>query len=450
MSKRKARRSGEARRAVPRSAGGRAGQAGAAAAAHRLRPHQQPRVRHSRAARRRSARGRRHRGRAAADRRRSGLGQDPHADLSHRPSGRRARRRGGELPRHHLHPPRRRRDAGAPCAPAARPARARSPFTPSIRSVSPSCASMRAQPGSIAAFASRAKPSASHSSLRRWSSARTRPNACCAAISREKRTQSWAGAEVTEARAAYARAMALRNWIDFDDLVALVGPRPGRRMRALPSSTASRLRWISVDEFQDVDEQQYRLLTLLAPPDGNLCVIGDPNQAIYGFRGADASCFDRFRQDYPDGPDRAACAQLPLDRHHRHGVLAGHCAAAERADRRDRARHARAHRHPCRADGSAPKPRSVVKTIEHMIGGHSFFSIDSGRAAVGRAGRAGRSPTSPCSTAPTASRRRCARRSTRSGIPYQRQLPCGPRRGAGRARAVAGARRRQRRGDAGG
>src|SRR5205814_10018586 len=60
-------------------------------------------------------------------------------------------------------------------------------------------------------------------------------------------------------------------------------------------------RWISVDEFQDVDEQQYRFLKLLAPPpNANLCVIGDPNQAIYGFRGADASCFERFKQDYPD------------------------------------------------------------------------------------------------------------------------------------------------------
>src|SRR6476646_5490562 len=117
-------------------------------------------------------------------------------------------------------------------------------------------------------------------------------------ISREKRTQSWAGSEVTEARAAYSRAMALRNWIDFDDLVALA-------VRVLMSDPhiaelyRGRWRWISVDEFQDVDEQQYRLLTLLAPPDGNLCAIGAPNQAIYGFRGADASCFDRFRQDYP-------------------------------------------------------------------------------------------------------------------------------------------------------
>ena len=118
------------------------------------------------------------------------------------------------------------------------------------------------------------------------------------AISMEKRTRRWAGAEAGEATIRYQRELALRNWIDFDDLVAL----SVRALVANPAVTAARrdrCRWISVDEFQDVDEQQYHLLTLLAPPDGNICVIGDPNQAIYGFRGADGSCFYRFRQDYP-------------------------------------------------------------------------------------------------------------------------------------------------------
>src|SRR5262249_44744103 len=108
----------------------------------------------------------------------------------------------------------------------------------------------------------------------------------------------WAGAETVEAAAVYGRALAARNWIDFDDLVALAV----RALTADPALTSlyrERFRFISVDEFQDIDEQQYRLLTLLARADDNLCVTGDPNQAIYGFRGADASCFDRFRQDYP-------------------------------------------------------------------------------------------------------------------------------------------------------
>src|SRR5262245_49882449 len=186
------------------------------------------------------------------------------------------------------------------------------------------------------------------------------------AISKEKRTQSWAGAGAAEATAAYGRALATRNWIDFDDLVAL----SVRALTADPGLAAdyrSRWRWISVDEFQDVDEQQYRLLTLLASPESNLCAIGDPNQAIYGFRGADASCFDRFRQDYPAArivsltrnyrstgtivtastqviasPPREPIAAMVCDMHER---IAVHTAPTERAE-----------------------AESIVKAIEEMIG----------------------------------------------------------------------------------
>jgi DNA helicase-2/ATP-dependent DNA helicase PcrA len=198
------------------------------------------------------------------------------------------------------------------------------------------------------------------------------------AISKEKRTQSWAGADVGEAMAAYGAALARRKWVDFDDLIAL-------SVRALLVDTGvaalyrRRFQWISVDEFQDVDEQQYRLLTLLAPSQGNLCVIGDPNQAIYGFRGADASCFERFRQDYP------AAKTVRLTRNYRSTgtiVTASSQVIADRAQEpiaemvRDM--------HERIAVQTAPTERaeaeSVIKTIEHLIGGHSFFSIDSGRA----------------------------------------------------------------------
>jgi superfamily I DNA/RNA helicase len=91
-----------------------------------------------------------------------------------------------------------------------------------------------------------------------------------------------------------------RNWVDFDDLVAL----PAALLESDAEAATlwrGRFSHLCVDEFQDVDEQQYRLLRCLAPPAGNVCVIGDPNQAIYGFRGADAACFTRFRQDFPSG-----------------------------------------------------------------------------------------------------------------------------------------------------
>jgi ATP-dependent DNA helicase UvrD/PcrA len=237
------------------------------------------------------------------------------------------------------------------------------------------------------------------------------------AISKEKRTQSWAGADVAEAMGAYARAMAAHNWIDFDDLIAL-------SVRALTASPElathyrARFRWISVDEFQDVDEQQYRLLALLAPSDGNLCVIGDPDQAIYGFRGADASCFDRFRQDYPTsrlvrlarnyrstgtivtasaqviaGRNGESIAEIVRDMHERIGV---HTAPTEAAE-----------------------AESVVKSIEQIIGGHSFFSIDSGRGTPARA--------SDCSFADFAVLYRTDAQSAalceafdRSGIPFKK------------------------------
>lgn len=201
------------------------------------------------------------------------------------------------------------------------------------------------------------------------------------AISKEKRTQSWAGAGVGEATAAYGRALATRNWIDFDDLVAL----SVRALTADPDLAAryrSRWRWISVDEFQDVDEQQYRLLTLLAPPESNLCAIGDPNQAIYGFRGADASCFERFRQDYP------AARIVRLARNYRStGTIVTASAQVIASRPSEPIAEMVRDMHERIAINTAPTERaeaeSIVKAIEQMIGGHTFFSIDSGRAMGG-------------------------------------------------------------------
>ena len=65
-------------------------------------------------------------------------------------------------------------------------------------------------------------------------------------------------------------------------------------------TSSGRWPWVFVDEYQDVDEHQYELLRLLVPPDGNICAIGDPDQAIYSFRGADVQFFLRFSQDFVD------------------------------------------------------------------------------------------------------------------------------------------------------
>jgi superfamily I DNA/RNA helicase len=201
------------------------------------------------------------------------------------------------------------------------------------------------------------------------------------AISKAKRTQEVA-ADLQDAKAAYAEALALRNWIDFDDLIDLA-------LRALESGPDSnlaahyreRFRWISVDEFQDVDEQQYRFLAAIAPPRANLCVIGDANQAIYGFRGADSSCFERFQRDY-------APAVVTLQRNYRSTGTIVAASSQLMAGERDepiaaivRDMHERITVHAAASERA--EAEFVIQMIEQAIGGHTFFSIDSGRATGG-------------------------------------------------------------------
>jgi uncharacterized protein (TIGR00375 family) len=203
------------------------------------------------------------------------------------------------------------------------------------------------------------------------------------AISKSERTAVAASGEVADARGAYQKVLAVNNWIDFDDLVGLAV----RVLESNPEVAAlygQRFRFISVDEFQDVDAQQYRLLTLLAPPPrGNLCIIGDPQQAIYGFRGADASCFERFRGDYPDA------ATVALKRNYRSSgtiVAASSQVIAQNSDMANEpiaeiVRHMHEHITIHAAPSERAEAEFVVATIEQAIGGHSFFSIDSGRAS---------------------------------------------------------------------
>ncbi|MBL9079346.1 MAG: UvrD-helicase domain-containing protein [Planctomycetes bacterium] len=86
--------------------------------------------------------------------------------------------------------------------------------------------------------------------------------------------------------------------MDFDDLlnnflrVLREFPEVAERYRA-------RFPWLLVDEFQDTNRIQYDLLKLLCPPPGNVCVVGDPDQSIYGFRGAEIRNILDFERDYP-------------------------------------------------------------------------------------------------------------------------------------------------------
>ncbi len=93
-------------------------------------------------------------------------------------------------------------------------------------------------------------------------------------------------------------ALQRANALDFDDLLLF----PLRLFREHPERLAwwqRRFEHVLVDEFQDTNAAQYRLVRSLAQAHGNLCVVGDDDQAIYGWRGADVRHMLAFQDDFP-------------------------------------------------------------------------------------------------------------------------------------------------------
>jgi len=202
-----------------------------------------------------------------------------------------------------------------------------------------------------------------------------------ATLSARKRAGVPGDVELEAALRRYDDALRGRGLVDFDDLLTL----PVRLLEGsseLVAAYRDRWRHIAVDEYQDVDELQYRLLRLLAPPDGDLCAIGDPDQAIYGFRGGNVGFFLRFQEDFP------TARTIVLMRNYRSSpVIVAGAAEAIRPQTLVPGRKMRA----CAPDGSrarivvaqVPTERAeadfVARTIDRLLGGTSHLSIHSGR-----------------------------------------------------------------------
>lgn len=188
--------------------------------------------------------------------------------------------------------------------------------------------------------------------------------------------------ELARAYSVYEEHLRLKGVWDLDDLLM----RPVELLKANPGAAETFRsmfsRHLLVDEFQDVNRAQYDLMRLLNTSDGSgLFVIGDPDQAIYGFRGADRRFFFRFLDDYPSafriglvnnyrstGTILKASRQLLTDR----------IECEELIPQREGDSAIKIVTLP----NQATEAEFISRTIDSAIGGASFFSLDSGKAGA--------------------------------------------------------------------
>ena len=188
--------------------------------------------------------------------------------------------------------------------------------------------------------------------------------------------------KTTELQAVYStyqNLLAVEGLCDFEDLIFKVVIHFKKKPIPL-KGYQNRFKYIFVDEYQDLNLGQYRLVKALSPPKKDLFVIGDPDQSIYGFRGSDVVYFQRFLEDYPEA------RVIQLTRNYRssktilnasYQVIKNHKLSApevriysdiESVKRIGILEH------------SSEKAEAVAvgKTIENVVGGTGFYSIDFG------------------------------------------------------------------------
>ncbi len=168
----------------------------------------------------------------------------------------------------------------------------------------------------------------------------------------------------------------LETAISFDDLITLT-IKLFDENKDLTDFYREQFKYVFVDEYQDIDLNQYKLIKYLVPDNGNIFVIGDPNQAIYGFRGGNSKFFNNFKEDFPKteiinlknnyrSTNNIVNASNQMINSYNiisvydkpHEKITIHAAPTDKAE-----------------------AEFIASTIENLIGGHSFFSIDSQRSS---------------------------------------------------------------------
>jgi superfamily I DNA/RNA helicase len=180
---------------------------------------------------------------------------------------------------------------------------------------------------------------------------------------------------------AYQKLLSSQKQLDFEDLIFNVVNRLETDNDFL-KTCRERFQQVFVDEYQDLNHGQYRLIRALAPPEASgagLCAIGDPDQCIYGFRGSDSSYFRKFIEDYPD----AGVVTLARNYRSTETILSASQQVIDRGG---------VDRPPIYSNISGvatitvlelanehAEAESIARVIESLVGGTGFHSIDTGR-----------------------------------------------------------------------
>ncbi|HUY93293.1 MAG TPA: UvrD-helicase domain-containing protein [Pirellulales bacterium] len=129
--------------------------------------------------------------------------------------------------------------------------------------------------------------------ISRWKTASIRPPQAAAVAQSDKEHLA------AMAYRRYQKALKLAGAVDFDDLLLCTEELFASSAEAL-AAEARRFSHLLVDEYQDTNGAQYRIIKALAVGHRNLCVVGDDDQSIYGWRGAEVTHILRFQRDWPD------------------------------------------------------------------------------------------------------------------------------------------------------
>ncbi|RLB58674.1 MAG: ATP-dependent DNA helicase PcrA [Deltaproteobacteria bacterium] len=175
----------------------------------------------------------------------------------------------------------------------------------------------------------------------------------------------------------YQQRLERANAFDFADLIFRL-QRLWAENPDLLEKYRRRFRHVLVDEFQDTDRAQYGLLRLLCPPETNLCVVGDDDQAIYNWRDADVAHILNFERDYP------GATVIRLERNYRSTAVI--LEAANRVIAANRRRH----RKRLRAQSDGGEPVRVLEFVDEQqeatfVAGEAQRLLEQGRPLAGLA-----------------------------------------------------------------